>query len=137
LAVLRVDELLDFDVGSLCRQPQWEVEENEWDDGRDAVSSIVGAQVEGGRVIVTSVDDNPPSDDDSKDEDFIVDGEDVDDSEDVSLDKKNNSSESGDEEQLEVQVEQRMQLRAEIINNDADRDLVVNKIVRSLRQGTL
>ncbi|KAJ8444410.1 hypothetical protein Cgig2_005932 [Carnegiea gigantea] len=74
LAVLGVDELLDFDVGSLCREPQWEVKENEWDDGMDAVISIVGAQAEGGRVIVTSVDDNPPSDDDSEDEDFVVDG---------------------------------------------------------------
>jgi len=30
-----------------------------------------------------------------------------------------------------------MQLGAEIINNDADRDLVVNKMARTLRQGTL
>jgi len=105
LAVLGVDELLDFDVGSLCREPQWEVEENEWDDGRDAVISIIGAQAEGGRVIVTSVDDNPPSDDDSEDEDFIVDSEDVDDNDDMSLDEENNSSESRDDEQLKVQVE--------------------------------
>jgi len=69
------------------------------------VISIVGAQAEGGRVIVTSVDDNPPSNDDSEDEDFVVNGEDVDDSKDVSLDEENNSSESGDGEQLEVQVE--------------------------------
>ncbi|KAJ8438844.1 hypothetical protein Cgig2_023036 [Carnegiea gigantea] len=137
LAVLGVDELVDFDVGSLCREPQWEVEENEWDDGRDPVISIVGAQVEGGRVIITSIDDNPPSDDDSEDEDFVVDGEDVDDSENVSLDEENNSSESGDDEQLEVQVEQRVQLGAEIIDNDADRDLVMNKMARTLRQGTL
>ncbi|KAJ8430019.1 hypothetical protein Cgig2_008458 [Carnegiea gigantea] len=88
---------------------------------------------EGGRVIVTSVDDNPPSDDDSEDDDFVVDGEDVDDSEDVSLDEENNSSKSGDDEQLKVQVEQRMQLGAEIIDNDADRDLVVNKMARTLR----
>ncbi|KAJ8439455.1 LOW QUALITY PROTEIN: hypothetical protein Cgig2_008486 [Carnegiea gigantea] len=133
LAVLGVNELLDFDVVSLCREPQWEFEENEWDDGRDTVISIVGAQAEGGRIIVTSVDDNPPSDDDSEDEDFVVDGEDVDHSEDVSLDEENNSSDSGDEEQLEVQVEQKMQLRAEIIDNDADRDLVMNKMARSLR----
>ena len=137
MAVLGVDELLDFDVGSLCREPQWEVEENEWDDGRDAVISIIGAQAEGGRVIVTSVDDNPPSDDDSEDEDFIVDGKDGYDSEDVSLDEENNNSKSGDDEQLEVQVEQRLQLGAEIIDNDADRDLVVNKMARTLRQGTL
>ncbi|KAJ8420926.1 hypothetical protein Cgig2_030220 [Carnegiea gigantea] len=92
---------------------------------------------EGSRVIVTSVDDNPPSDDDSEDEDFVVDGEDVDDSEDVSLDEENNSSESGDDEQLEVQVEQRMQLGAEIIDSDADGDLIVNKMTRTIRQGTL
>ncbi|KAJ8428876.1 hypothetical protein Cgig2_021043 [Carnegiea gigantea] len=106
LAVLRVDVLLDFDVGSLFREPQLELEENEWDDGRDAVISIVGAQAEGGRVIVTSVDNNPPSADDSEDEDFIVDGEDVDNSEDMSLDEKNNSSESEDDKQLKVQSEQ-------------------------------
>jgi len=28
LVALGVDELLDFDVGSLCREPKWEVEEN-------------------------------------------------------------------------------------------------------------
>ena len=133
MAVLEVGEILDFDVGFMCREPQWEVEENEWDDGRDAVISIIGAQAEGGRVIVTSVDDNPPSDDDSEDEDFVVDCEDVDDSEDVSLDEEDNSSESGDDDQLKVQAEQRMQLGAEIINNDADRDLVVNKMARTLR----
>jgi len=66
-----------------------------------------------------------------------VDGKDGYDSEDVSLDEENNNSESGDDEQLEVQVEQRMQLGAEIIDNDADRDLVVNKMARTLRQGAL
>ncbi|KAJ8430866.1 hypothetical protein Cgig2_023544 [Carnegiea gigantea] len=97
----KVDELLDFDVGSLCRESKWEVEENEWDD---------------------------------------VDGEktgDVDDSEDVSLDEENNNSESGDDEQLKVQVKQKMQLGAEIIDSDANRDVIVNKMARTLRQGTL
>ncbi|KAJ8443972.1 hypothetical protein Cgig2_020818 [Carnegiea gigantea] len=95
LVVIGVDELLDFDV-----------EENKWDDSRDAMISIVGAQPEGGRVIVTSVDDNPPSGDNSEDEDFVVDGEDIDDSKDVSLDEENNNSESRNDEQLEVQSQQ-------------------------------
>jgi len=55
----------------------------------------------------------------------------------VSLDEENNSSESGDDAQLEVQVEQRMQLGVEIIDSYADRDLVVNKMARTLRQETL
>ncbi|KAJ8421206.1 hypothetical protein Cgig2_025004 [Carnegiea gigantea] len=58
-----------------------------------------------GRVIVTCVNDNPASDDDSQDEDFVGDGEeieDVNDSEDVSLDEENNNSDSGDDNQVEV-----------------------------------
>ncbi|KAJ8448909.1 LOW QUALITY PROTEIN: hypothetical protein Cgig2_030765 [Carnegiea gigantea] len=70
LATLGVDELLDFDVGSLYREPEWEVEENDWDASREAEISIVGAHAERGRVSITCVDDNRASDDDSQDEDF-------------------------------------------------------------------
>ncbi|KAJ8438747.1 hypothetical protein Cgig2_020302 [Carnegiea gigantea] len=114
-----------------------------WDDdkeaGREAEISIVGAHTEGGRVIVTCVNDNLASDDDIQDEDFIRDGEEIEDvneSEDVSLNEENNSSDSGDDDQLEIEVDQRMQLGAEIINGDGDRDLVVNKMARTLKQGT-
>ena len=106
-------ELLDFVVGSLYREPEWEVEGNEWDDDKEAEISIIGAHTEGGRVIVTCVNDNPASDDDSQGEDFVRDGEKIEDvngSEHISLDKETNSSDYGDHDQLEVEVAQRMQL---------------------------
>ena len=74
MATLGVYELLDFDVRSLHKEPQWEVEDNEWDDGGETEISIVGAHTEGGRVILTTVNDSPSSDDDSQDEDFVWDG---------------------------------------------------------------
>ena len=63
MVALEVDELLDFDVGSLYREPKWEIEENEWDDGREAEISIV-AHAEESRVIVTCFNDNPSFNDD-------------------------------------------------------------------------
>lgn len=112
MATLGVDELLDFDVGALCREPEWEVKDNEWDDGREAKIFIFGAHAGRGGVIVAGVNDNPTSNDDSQDKDFVGDDElldfDVDDSENVSLDEENNSSESENDDQLEVEVEQRM-----------------------------
>ncbi|KAJ8421831.1 LOW QUALITY PROTEIN: hypothetical protein Cgig2_024207 [Carnegiea gigantea] len=138
LAALRVDELLNFDVGSLCRKPEWEVKENEWDDGREADISMLELILrEIGLLLLVLMTTQPLM---MIDEDFVGDGEetgDVDNSEDVSLDKENNSSESGDDEQLEVEVDQGMQLGVEIVNSDRDRDLVVNKMARTLRQGTL
>ncbi|KAJ8422868.1 hypothetical protein Cgig2_018755 [Carnegiea gigantea] len=107
LVALGVDELLDFVVGSLCREPEWKVEENEWDDGRETEISIIGAHIEGGRVIVSCVNDNPASNDDSQDENFVEDGEnieDVNDSEDVSLDKETNSSDYGDDDQWKLRL---------------------------------
>ncbi|KAJ8423967.1 hypothetical protein Cgig2_008586 [Carnegiea gigantea] len=94
------DSLIVSPVAPLLNiEPKWEVEENEWDDGREDKISIVGTHTEG--------------------------------------DRENNSSESGDDEQLEVEVEQRMQLGAEIVDIDADRALVVNKMAKILGQGTL
>jgi len=55
----------------------------------------------------------------------------------VSLDEELGNSASGDNDELEAEVEQRIQLGAEVINSDADKDLVVNKMARTLRQGTL
>ncbi|KAJ8443285.1 hypothetical protein Cgig2_015763 [Carnegiea gigantea] len=111
LAALGIDELLDFDVGYLCKEPEWEVEENEWDDGREVEIFIVGDHTKGGRVIITCFNDNPASDDDSQDKNFIGDDEETrhsNDSENVSLDDENNNSDSGDDEQLQVEVEQRI-----------------------------
>ncbi|KAJ8424848.1 hypothetical protein Cgig2_021276 [Carnegiea gigantea] len=119
-AALGVDELLNFDVRSLCREPKWDIEENEWNDGRETEISIVGAHTEGGKVIVTYVNDNLAYNDDRDSEETG----DVNDSEDVSLDEENNSSESGDDNQLEGKVDQRI---------DGDRVLVVNKMTRTLR----
>jgi len=55
----------------------------------------------------------------------------------MSLDKELGNSASGDDDEGEVEVEQRIQLGAEIIDSDADKDLVVNKMARTLRQETL
>jgi len=55
----------------------------------------------------------------------------------VSLDEEINNSNFGDDDELEAQVEQRMQLGAEIIDNETHKDLVVNKMARTLRQGTM
>ncbi|KAJ8444069.1 hypothetical protein Cgig2_030926 [Carnegiea gigantea] len=60
LAALGVDELLDFDV-----------EENTWDNGREAEIFIIGAHTKGGRLIVICFNDNPASDDGSQNEDFV------------------------------------------------------------------
>ncbi|KAJ8430684.1 LOW QUALITY PROTEIN: hypothetical protein Cgig2_024549 [Carnegiea gigantea] len=109
------------------------VEENEYDDAEEAEISIVRAHTERGRVIVTCVTDNPASDGDSHDKDFTGDGEeieDVNDSEDISLDEETKNGDSRDDDQLEVEVDQRMQLGTEIIDSDADRELVVNKMAR-------
>ncbi|KAJ8442544.1 hypothetical protein Cgig2_026486 [Carnegiea gigantea] len=57
------------------REPVWEVKENEWGDGRKAEISIIGTYTERSRVIGTCINDNPASDDDSQDEDFVGDGE--------------------------------------------------------------
>ena len=79
-----------------------------WDDGREAKISIVRAYTDGGRVIITCVNDSPASDDDIQDEDFVGDGEEIEnvnDSEDVSLDEVNNSSDSRDDDQLEIEVD--------------------------------
>jgi len=65
VVALGVFELLDFDVESLGKEPEWEVEENEWDDGGETEISIVGAHTERGRVVLATINDNPPSDDDS------------------------------------------------------------------------
>ena len=65
VVALGVFELLDFDVESLGKEPEWEVEENEWDDGGETKILIVGAHTERGRAVLTTVNDNPPSDDDS------------------------------------------------------------------------
>ncbi|KAJ8428743.1 hypothetical protein Cgig2_022653 [Carnegiea gigantea] len=107
---LGVDELLESDVGSLCRESEREVEENE--------------------VVVACLNDNLTSDHDSQDEDFIGDGEEI---EDIMI----LEIISGDKDQLEAKVNKRMQLGAEIINNEGDRDLVVNKMARTLRQRIL
>ena len=105
LAALEVSELLDFDVESLCKEPELEVEENEWGDGEETEISIIRAYTEGGGVVLETVDDSPPLDDDSYDEDFVWDGEDGNDSEDVSLEEELGDSDSGDDDQLEAQVE--------------------------------
>ena len=55
----------------------------------------------------------------------------------MSLDEVSGNSASGDDEELEVEVEQRTELGAHIIDSDAGKDLVVNKMARTLRQGTL
>jgi len=76
------------------------VKENEWDDGGENEILIVGAHTERGRIVLATVNDSPPSDDDIQDEDFVWDGED---SEDVSLDEEINNSDSSEE--LEAHVE--------------------------------
>ena len=92
----------------MYKEPEWEVEDNEWHDGGEIEISIVGAYIEGGRVVLTTVNENPPSDDDNQDENFVWDGEETEDGndvEDVSLDEEINSSDSGNDEQLEAQIE--------------------------------
>ena len=137
VAALGVSELKDFDIESLCKEPQWEVEDNDWVDVGESQISIVGVHIEGDRVVLTNVDDTQPTDDDSEDGDFIWDSADDNDSEDVSLDEESGDSASGEDEELEDQVQQRTELGAEIIDNDADKDLVANKMARTLRQGKL
>ena len=55
----------------------------------------------------------------------------------MSLDEETNSSDSNNDERTKAQVEQRVQLRIEIIDNDGDKELVVNMMARTLRQGTM
>jgi len=105
VANLGISELKDFDVEYLCKEPEWEVDDNEWVDVGETEISIVGAYTEGDRVVLTTVDDTEPADDDSEDDDFVWDGEDDNDSEDVSLDEEFGNSASGDDEELEAKVE--------------------------------
>jgi len=71
VAALGVSELKDFDVESLCKEPEWEVDDNEWVDVGETEISIVGAHTQGDRVVLATFDDSQPSDDDSEDKDFI------------------------------------------------------------------
>ena len=121
VAALGISELKDFDIESLCKEPQWEVDDNEWVDVGENEISIVGVHIEGDRAVLTSVWDN----------------EDDQDSEDVSLDEELGDSASGEDADLEAEVEQRTDLGAEIIDTAADQDLVANKMARTLRQGKL
>ena len=105
VAALGVSELKDFDIESLCKEPQWEVDDNEWVDVGESAISIVGAHIEGDRAVLTTVDDIQPTDDDSEDEDFVWDSEDNKDSEDVSLDEESDNSACGEDEELEAEVE--------------------------------
>ena len=74
MAALGVSELKDFDIESLCKEPEWEVDDNEWVDVGENEISIVGVHIEGGRAVLTTVDDFQPTDDDSdEDEDFVWD----------------------------------------------------------------
>ena len=80
-------ELLDFNVESFCKEPKWEVEENGWMMVGRLRFQLLGLILRELVVVLATIDDRPPSDDDSQDEDFVWDGEDGNDSEDVSLDK--------------------------------------------------
>ena len=140
LAALRVDELLESDVGSLCRELNGRLRRmSEMMVGRMRLQ-LLELILRGRGVVVACVSDNPTSDDGAQYEDFIGDGEeieDVNDTEDVSLDEETNSSLSGDNDQLEAKVDNMIQLGTKIIDNDGDRDLVNNKMARTLRQGIL
>jgi len=48
LAALGVNELLDLDVGFLCRESEWEVEDDEWDDGTKTKILIIEPHTGGG-----------------------------------------------------------------------------------------
>ncbi|KAJ8448871.1 hypothetical protein Cgig2_030727 [Carnegiea gigantea] len=136
LTALGVDELLDLDIRSLYREPEWEVEENEWNDGGEVEIFIVRVHTEGGRVVVTCVNDNPAIDDDSQAENFARDGEEIEDAndnKDVSLDEETDINDSRNDDQLKVAVDQRMQLGTKVVDSDGDRDVVVNKMARTLR----
>ena len=51
----------------------------------------------------------------------------------MSLDEELGNSASEDDDELEAEVEQRIQLGTQIIDSDSDKDLVVNKTARTLR----
>ena len=90
--------MLDFNVKSLGKEPEWEVKDNEWDDGGKTKIQLLGLILGGGRIVLTSINDNPPFNDDSWNEDFIEDGEEIDgdnDSENVFLEEETNSSDYG------------------------------------------
>jgi len=105
------------------------VDDNEWVDVGEGEISIVTVHIEGDRTVLTTVDGTQPTDVDSEeDEDFVWDSEDDKDSEDVSLDEELGNSASEENEELEAEVEQRTELGAEIIDSDAYKDLVANKM---------
>ena len=72
-----------------------QVDDNEWVDVGETEISIVGAHTQGDRVVLATFDDSQPSGDDSEDEDFVWDGEDDNDSEDVPLDEELGNNASG------------------------------------------
>ena len=43
MAAFGLSELKDFDVESLCKEPEWEVDNNEWVNVGEIDISIVGA----------------------------------------------------------------------------------------------